>query len=60
MQLDKFQEGLMSSVLERTESGELVRKAGIMAVVARGGVVRAGDVIREELPPAPHRLLRPV
>ena len=60
IQLDKFQKGLMSAVLERTEPGELVRKAGVMAVVTRGGVVRAGDVIREVLPPGPHRPLRPV
>ena len=59
-QLDGFQPGLMAAVLERTASGELIRKAGIMAVVREGGEVRAGDSIRVELPPGPHRPLAPV
>jgi MOSC domain-containing protein YiiM len=59
-QLDGFQPGLMAAVLELTASGELIRKAGIMAVVRVGGEVRAGDSIRMELPPGPHRPLGPV
>ncbi|WP_204164397.1 MOSC domain-containing protein [Nocardioides daejeonensis] len=38
----------------------IVRKAGVMAVVERGGVIRAGMEIAIELPPAPHRPLAPV
>jgi MOSC domain-containing protein YiiM len=60
VQLNTFQPGLMAAVLDRSESGELVRKAGIMAVVRTGGEVRNGDSIRVELPAAPHRPLRPV
>lgn len=59
-QLDGLQPGLMAAVLERTESGELIRKAGIMAIVREGGEVRAGDSILVELPQEPHRKLAPV
>lgn len=56
-QLDKIQKGLMAATLGRDAEGRLVRKAGIMAVVLRGGEIRAGDPIRVELPPSPHRPL---
>ena len=56
-QLDAFRPGLMAAVLDRDESGRLVRKAGIMGVVQAGGVVRPGDVVDVELPPPPHRPL---
>jgi len=60
VQLDRFQTGLMSAVLERTSGGELIRKAGVMAIVVDGGEVRPGDVIAVELPSAPHQPLQPV
>lgn len=56
-QLDAFQPGLMAAVLDRDADGALVRKAGIMGVVVRGGIVRPGDAIRVGLPPQPHRRL---
>lgn len=56
-QLDAVQPGLMAAVLGRDPHGNLVRKAGVMAVVLSGGEVRPGDPIRVELPPAPHRPL---
>ena len=59
-QLDDFQPGLMAAVLGRDAQGRLIRKAGIMAIVLLGGVVRAGDPIRAELPPEPRRSLVPV
>lgn len=59
-QLDNFQLGLMSAVLDRDAEGNLVRKAGVMGVVLAGGVVRPGDPIAVELPPEPHRPLAPV
>ena len=49
-QLDGYQEGLLSAVLDRDDEGVLVRKSGIMGIVASGGEVRAGDAIRVELP----------
>jgi MOSC domain-containing protein YiiM len=60
VQLDRFQDGLMGAVLDRDDDGNVVRKAGVMAVVLTGGDVRAGDEITVELPPAPHRPLRTV
>jgi MOSC domain-containing protein YiiM len=59
-QLDDWQKGLMAAVLGRDANGALVRKSGIMSVVLRGGVVRAGDAIAVEYPLAPHRPLQPV
>ena len=60
VQLDRFQAGLMSAVLDRDGDGRLVRKSGVMAVVVTGGVVRPGDEIGVELPPAPHAPLEVV
>lgn len=59
-QLDSLQPGLMAAVLERDPQGELIRKAGVMAVVVADGMVRPGDAIAVELPSAPHQPLRPV
>ena len=59
LQLDRFAPGLMAATLEQKESG-LVRKAGIMSTVRRGGIVRPGDPIAVILPPPPHRYLAPV
>jgi len=59
-QLDRFQPGLMAATLDRDSSGNLIRKAGIMAIVIAGGDVAPGDAIRVEMPPAPHCPLAPV
>ena len=59
-QIDKFQKGLMAATLDRDADGELVRKAGVMAVVHESGDVRAGDAIRIELPVGEPRKLEPV
>lgn len=53
VQLDRFQTGLMAAVLDRGPHGELVRKAGIMAIVLVGGEVRPGDAAVVTLPPEP-------
>lgn len=52
-QIDNFQKGLLSAVLEKGPDGELVRKSGIMTVVLDGGHVRAGDHIYVKLPDPP-------
>lgn len=49
-QLDAFKPGLMAAVLDRDADGNRIRKAGVMAVVAVGGEVRVGDVIRISIP----------
>jgi MOSC domain-containing protein YiiM len=59
-QLDKFAPGLMAATIGRDADGNLVRKAGIMATVRRGGIVRPGDAVATILPPLPHRYLAPV
>ena len=60
VQLDRFQPGLMAAVLDRDAEGELVRKAGVMAIVVVGGDVKAGDAIDVLWPALPHRRLAPV
>lgn len=45
---------------ERIDGVGIVRKAGVMAVVERGGVVRAGMAIEVHLPPGPRFPLAPV
>lgn len=59
-QIDGLEQGLMKAVLDRDSAGNVVRKAGVMAVVLTGGVVRPGDGIRYELPVKPHSALQPV
>jgi hypothetical protein len=56
-QLDRFQNGLMVAVLARDEAGNLVRKAGVMAIVIAGGIVRVSDPIVADLPAMPHEPL---
>ncbi|MET0957023.1 MAG: MOSC domain-containing protein [Solirubrobacterales bacterium] len=60
VQLDTIQPGLMKATLDRGENGELIRKAGVMAIVVADGEVRPGDPIRIEVPAEPHRPLEPV
>ena len=57
---DNIAPGAMAATLERKEDGSLVRKAGVMAVVLQGGVVRAGDPIEVEFLPAIQAPLEPV
>lgn len=59
-QLDRFQTGLMSAVLDKDQAGNILRKAGIMSIVISSGVVCPGDRIRLELPPQPYRSLERV
>ena len=59
-QIERFQPGLLAAVLGRGPNNELIRKAGIMAVVRAGGRVEVGDLIVATPPPLPHRPLEPV
>lgn len=59
-QLDGFEDGLMAATLDRDAEGNLVRKAGVMAIVLAGGEIRPGDEITVELPDGPHARLGPV
>jgi MOSC domain-containing protein YiiM len=60
VQLDGLQPGLMKAVLDRDPEGNLIRKAGVMAIVIAGGEVHPGDPVRVVLPPEPHHELQPV
>jgi MOSC domain-containing protein YiiM len=60
IQIDRFQQGLMQAVLDRDVAGNLIRKAGVMAVVIQGGDIRVDDPIRIRLPEGPARALKPV
>jgi len=59
-QLDQFQEGLTQAVLDYDADGNLIRKAGIMAIVAVGGWVKPGDRIEVTLPQPPFEKLERV
>jgi MOSC domain-containing protein YiiM len=59
-QLDDFQKGLMKVVLDKDEQGNLIRKAGVMAIVLTDGDVYINDDIRVELPPGAYEALKPV
>jgi MOSC domain-containing protein YiiM len=59
-QLDKLRPGLKAATLDRDAEGNVIRKAGVMAIVIEGGTVRPGDAIAIELPAAPHQKLQPV
>ncbi len=59
-QLDDFQKGLMKATLDHDAEGNLVRKAGVMAIVLVGGEVYRGDRIQVVLPSEPHQPLVPV
>ena len=59
-QLNGHTPGLMNALLDHAPDGTLIRKCGVMAIVERGGVVRAGDALTIVLPNGPHLPLRPV
>ncbi|MGR0219815.1 MOSC domain-containing protein [Agromyces sp. ZXT2-6] len=56
VQLDRFQPGLMRRLIRRERGGTRLR-AGVMAVVVEGGVIRPGDAVVVELPAEPHEAL---
>lgn len=60
VQIDTFQPGLMAALLARTSQGDLVRKAGVMAVVRQGGQVAPGSSATFVLPPLPHQAMERV
>lgn len=59
-QIERFQPGLLARVACRDERGGLVRRAGIMAVVVRGGTVHVGDIVEVSAPPGRPRPLERV
>lgn len=59
-QIEQFRTGLLAAVLARAADGSVVRKAGIMGVVAVAGEVHLQDRVAVEMPPGPHYPLEPV
>ena len=57
-QIDAFAPGLTAAVLGHDSEGHLVRKSGVMAIVIKGGDVKAGDAITVELPVGQQRPLQ--
>ena len=58
-QLDTWHPGLMKRLIRR-RNGVIVRLAGVMAIVVRGGRVRPGDALTVTAPPEPHEPLQRV
>ena len=52
-QIEDFQPGLLKHLVEKKPAG-LVRRAGVMSIVLKGGEVRSGDSIEIKLPSLPH------
>jgi MOSC domain-containing protein YiiM len=59
-QINGFRDGLLRCVLGQDADGNVVRKAGVMGVVLRGGRIRPGDPVSVDLPPEPHLPLQRV
>lgn len=59
-QLDGLAPGLMRAVLDRARDGSLIRRAGVMGIVAAGGIVMSGDGITTDNQPGTHISLLPV
>ncbi len=59
-QIENFQPGLLGAVVKKNDDGAVIRMAGIMAIVLKGGIVRTGDALRLQLPPLPHHALERV
>jgi MOSC domain-containing protein YiiM len=60
LQLDNFRPGLMAATLDKDAEGNLIRKAGVMAIVIASGEVKPGDAIEIELPEGAYAPLGPV
>jgi MOSC domain-containing protein YiiM len=60
VQIDGLEAGLMRQLVARDDDGQVVRKAGVMAVVLAGGRVAPDDEVVVELPQGTHESLQPV
>jgi MOSC domain-containing protein YiiM len=54
IQIDWFQKGMLKEVLYKAKDGNLVRKAGVMGVVQKGGKIKPNDEIILKFPSRPH------
>jgi MOSC domain-containing protein YiiM len=58
--MDRFKQGLQAATQRRDNAGQVIPRAGVMAVVIVGGDVAPGDAIAVARPPGPPQPLRPV
>ncbi|MGM4917236.1 MOSC domain-containing protein [Tardiphaga sp. 813_E8_N1_3] len=58
--MDRFQQGLKAATEDRDANGNVICKAGVMAIVVSAGDVRPEDTIGVELPEGEQRPLVPV
>jgi MOSC domain-containing protein YiiM len=60
-QIDGYRAGLQALLWgPRNSKGKRERRAGVMAVVVKGGMIAPGDTVIVDLPPKPHLPLGPV
>ncbi|MHA7268835.1 MOSC domain-containing protein [Arthrobacter sp. HLT1-20] len=59
-QIEDFRAGLLKELVGYDNAGTLIRRAGIMGVVRRGGTIRPGEAIAVVLPKEPHEPLERV
>jgi MOSC domain-containing protein YiiM len=59
-QINGFKPGLLREVLGRANDGSIERRGGVMAVVIKGGSIRADDAIEVALPAGARTSLQPV
>ncbi len=59
-QLNGLAYGLMNACIYRNKDGEVIRKAGIMGVVEKGGLIFPGAAINVHYPNEPWQSLAPV
>jgi MOSC domain-containing protein YiiM len=57
VQIENFQKGMLKSVLDKDEEGNVIRKAGVMGIVLAGGEIQPNHSILIDLPPEPHQPL---
>ena len=58
--INKYQGGLMKTLIEKDDDGCIIRKSGVMGIVIAGGTVLPGDGLRVELPEGEHVALEVV
>ncbi|MEH6452863.1 MAG: MOSC domain-containing protein [Psychromonas sp.] len=58
VQIHNFKKGLLKAVMGKDDDGKVVRKVGVMGIVAAGGEVKPNDVIEVIFPEQPHSPLQ--
>ena len=53
-QIEAYEKGLLKQVVSKTDTGEIIRMAGVMGIVIEGGIVKPDAPIKVTLPPEPH------